>query len=424
MRLNLLQVKTPFVIVIAFAALLYVPNSLSGDEDWPRWRGPRGDGSWNAPPIADQLPPGGLKTVWNSPIAAGYSGIAVANGRLYTMDKPTQPADTERIVCLDAKTGKLTWEQSYQAKYADLDYGKGPRCTPTVFDGRIYTLGAVGHVHCLDEASGKVLWKHDLVSNFKAQQPTWGFAASPVIHRDMVIIHAGMDRGAYLALDRFTGKELWRGGPDPTGYGTPIIIHRGGREELVGWTPEHILGLLLVDGRELWRIPYKVTYGVSIAAPVFVNNTVIVCGYWDGSKAIRLGTSATDAKLVWEENKFLRGIMSQPLCRGGYGYLLDKQHGVVCFELATGEKKWADEHQITPRDRNPQVNMVWLGDTQRALCLNAEGELELVTLEPSGPKEHWRAKLVGPTWAHPAFAGRHVYARDDSEIVCAELPGM
>jgi outer membrane protein assembly factor BamB len=368
------------------------------------------------------LPAGGLKTMWRTPIGPGFSGISVAAGRVYTMDKPKEPADTERILCLDAASGQTVWEHRYTAKYGDLDYGKGPRCTPTVLDGRVYTLGAVGHVVCLDANSGELIWKLDLVRDFKAQQPTWGFAASPVIHGQKVLIHAGMDRGAYLAVDRTTGKEIWRGGPDPTGYGTPIVIQRAGRDELIGWTPEHVIGLSLSDGKEFWRVPYKVTYGVSMATPVFHNNTVVVCGYWDGSKAISLGTSPSDAKLLWEENKFLRGVMSPPLYRDGHIYLLDKQHGLICFQMATGEKVWSDNNQLTPRDRNPQMNLIWLGETDRSLCLNAEGELELVKLAPTGFQEFWRTKIIGPTWAHPAFAGSHVFARDDSELVCVELP--
>jgi outer membrane protein assembly factor BamB len=338
------------------------------------------------------------------------------------MDRPEHPPDSERVVCFDAITGKTVWSHRYSAPYGDLDYGKGPRATPSVADGRVYTLGAVGHVHCMDAGSGSVLWSHDLVREFQAQQPEWGFAASPVVYHDKVVIHAGVERGAYLAFDRRTGQEIWRGGPDPTGYGTPILVRRSGREELVGWTPEHVLGISAADGSELWRIPYKVTYGVSIATPIFYEDTVIVCGYWEGSKAVKLGDAPADAQLLWEENRFLRGLMSPPLCRDGHVYLLDKQHGVVCFRRATGEKVWMDEHQLTPRGRNPQATLVGIAGSDLALCLNAEGELILVRLTPTGVTECWRKKIIGETWAHPAFADRYVFARDDRELVCVELP--
>lgn len=338
------------------------------------------------------------------------------------MDRPSSPAESERIFCFDTETGRLVWEHVYSATYGKLDYPKGPRCTPTVHDGRVFTLGAVGQVVCLDAATGSKQWTRDLVREYESKVPEWGFAASPVIHGGNVIVHAGVERGAYLAFNQKDGSEIWRGGEDPTGYGTPIVIDRPAGEQLVGWTPEHVLGLSVADGRELWRFPYKVTYGVSIATPIFQENTVLVCGYWEGSKAIRLGERPDSAELLWEENRFLRGLMSQPLYRNGLVFLLDKQHGVVCFRLATGEKIWTDENRLTRRDRNPQVNMVWIGDTDRVLCTNAEGELVQARFTENGYEELARCQLTGETWAHPAYAGTRVYARDDATLVCAELP--
>jgi hypothetical protein len=397
-------------------------------EDWPRWRGPRGDGTWNAPPIAEQWPAGGLTQVWKQPIAPGYSGVSVFAGRVYTMDRPwadgdkKTPADAERIVCFDAASGKVLWEHRYSASYEKIDYPKGPRCTPTVHDGRVYTLGAGGHLHCLDAVSGHLLWSQDLVRDHKAVIPMWGLAASPVVEGDLVIVHAGLaGGGCFSAYDRRTGREVWRAGDDPAGYCTPIVIEHAGARILVGWTPQHVVGIRIQDGGLLWKVPYKVTYGVSIAAPVFHDGLVVVCGYWEGSKAIRLGERPEEAELVWEENRFLRGLMDQPLVRDGYGYLLDKQHGIVGFRLASGEKLWSDG-RLHPRDRNPQVSMVWLGNSDRALALNAKGDLVLVRLLPTGMTELARVKVIGQTWAHPAYAGEYLFARDDEQIVCLRLP--
>ncbi len=338
------------------------------------------------------------------------------------MDRPKEPADHERVLCFDALTGKTSWTHQYEAKYDKLDYGKGPRGTPTIHDGFVYTLGSVGHLHCLSAATGKVLWSKDLKTDHRAEQPTWGFASMPVVHGDKLIVHAGMKPGGcYVAYHRKTGEEIWRSGDDPTGYGTPIVIRHAGGEQLVGWTPEHIVGMSLDNGKLLWQQPYKVTYGVTITTPIFHNNTVLVCGYWEGSKAIRLGQPVQDAELLWEENRFLRGVMSQPLCRDGYVYLLDKSNGLVCFELATARVVWTDENRMTPRGRNPQANMVWLGDSDRAIVLNSAGELVLIRLTSKGYEEQSRTKIIGETWAHPAFAGEFVVARDDTEIVCLKL---
>jgi outer membrane protein assembly factor BamB len=412
--------------VVSLALLLPAFNAAA--EDWPRWRGPRGDGTWNAPAIPDKWPASGLKPVWKQPLAPGYSGISVAAGRVYTMDRPwaddakETPADAERILCFDAVRGEPLWEHRYDASYSKIDYPKGPRCTPTVHAGRVYTLGAAGHLHCLDASSGKVLWSHDLVTESQARIPDWGLAASPVIEGNLVIVHAGLEKGGcYSAYDRRTGEEVWRSGDDPAGYGTPIVVDHAGIRLLIGWNPEHIVGINAANGKLLWKVAYKVQLGVSIATPIFQEGIVLVCGYWDGSKAIKLGERPEDAEIVWEENRFLRGLMDQPVYRGGVGYLLDKQHGIVAFRLASGEKLWTDGNQLHPRDRNPQVSMVWLGDSDRAIALNAQGELILVRLTPDGLTEQSRSKIVGHTWAHPAYAGDCVHARDDEQLVCVRL---
>jgi outer membrane protein assembly factor BamB len=420
--------RIPFAGLLAAVAISLWLNAAAA-EDWPRWRGPRGDGTWNAPAVPEKWPEGGPPVVWQSPIGPGYSGISVIGGRVYTMDR-LKDSGEERIVCFDEKDGKLLWEQRYAADYKGLDYDKGPRCTPTVHAGRVYTLGAVGHVKCLDAASGKVLWSKDLVKDHQAKLPMWGFAASPVIDGQLVIIHAGIQPGGcYVAYDRLTGDEIWRGGDDAHGYGTPIIVQHAGLKQLLGWTPEHIVAHDLRDGRLLWTQPYKVEYGVSIATPIFHDGILLVCGYWAGSKAIKLGSQPDEAELLWEENRFLRGLMDQPLYKDGYVYLLEKQHGTVCFELAKGEKLWTDDNKLHPRDRNPQVSMVWLNDTNpkrergtgRAICLNAQGELILIRLSPDGLIEDSRAKILGTTWAHPAYAGDCCYARDDEKLVCVRI---
>jgi len=371
--------------------------------------------------LPDAWPEAGLPRIWRQPIGGGYAGVIVADGRVLVMDRQQQPAEVERVLAFDASTGTPLWTHEYPLAYGKLDYGNGPRAAPTIFEGRVYTLGAVGHVQCLDLGTGNTIWAHDCVGRMQAKIPDWGFAVSPVVWRDLVIVHVGVPKGSFVAFDRATGKEVWRACDDPAGYATPIIVERAGGPQLIGWTPENVVGIALATGRVEWRVPYKVNYGVSIATPIVRDDLVFVTGYWEGSKMIRLGRAAADATLLWEENKYLRGLMSQPLHRGGYGYSLDKQFGLACFELATGNKLWDDDNRLTPRGRNPQVTLVWLGDGDRAIALNSEGELVLVRLTPAGYEEQSRTKIIGPTWAHPAYAGRYAFARDDQELVCVEL---
>lgn len=410
--------------------------------DWPRWRGPHGDGTWDAPQLPAEWPAGGPKTVWRQPVGGGYAGISVADGKVYTLDlrdpvKPTKddgPDGTERVLCFDAATGKPLWSHQYTVRYGDLGgYANGPRSTPTVHDGRLYTLGAVGHLLCLDAATGKVIWQRDTVKECGARVPEWGFAASPVIDGDRVIAHVGArPNGSVIAFDRRTGKEVWRSLPDDAGYCTPVLIEPKSGRQLVVWTPENVHGLDPETGKRLWSVPHKETYGVSIASPIYRDGILFITGYWEGAKTIRLGAKPTDAELLWQDRKHLRGLMAQPLYRDGHVYTFDKGYGLTCFELKSGKKLWDDENQLTPRGRNPHASVVRLGDTDRVLALNSAGELVLARLTPKGYDEQSRAKvLTGRVWGHPAFAGRHMFAKADGaeawqnagphELVCVEL---
>ncbi len=395
------------------------PNTV--ETEWPQFRGPRGDGTWRGPKLPETWPASGLKQLWRQPVGGGYAGVSVAEGRVITMDRQTNP-EVERVLCFDASSGQSLWQHTYPVSYGKLDYGNGPRAAPTIHSGHVYTVGALGDLRCLDAKTGNVVWKKNYLDDFAGRLPTWGFAGSPVVYGDWLILQPGGEKDSgVVAIERLTGKEVWRSLSDEAGYSTPIIVRAHDQDELVCWTPSHIRGLEARTGKLLWSFPYELTYGVSIAKPIAHDGMIFVAGYWHGSKAIRLGDTPTNAKLAWEENKFLRGIMSQPLYRDGHVYLLDKQYGLTCFELQTGKKLWDDDNQTTPRGRNPQASLVWLGDTDRAIILNEEGELILTRLNPEGHREQSRTKIISPTWAHPAFAGNRVFARSDSELVCVSL---
>ncbi|MBS0206102.1 MAG: PQQ-like beta-propeller repeat protein [Planctomycetes bacterium] len=391
------------------------------ETDWPQFRGPRGDGTWRGPKLPETWPALGLKQVWKQSIGGGYAGISVADGRVIAMDRQTNP-EAERILCFDAASGKPLWQHSYPVAYGKLDYGNGPRAAPTIQDGFVYTVGALGDLCCLEAQSGNVVWQKNYLTDFGGRLPTWGYAASPVVYGDWLLLQPGSDNGAsFIAVERKTCQEVWRSLNDEAGYCSPVIIRAHGQDELICWTPSHIRGLEARTGKPLWSHPYEITYGVSIARPIVHDNLVLVAGYWHGSKAIRLGETPTTTTLAWEENKFLRGLMSQPLYRDGYVYLLDKQYGLTCFELQTGKKLWDDKNQMTPRGRNPQASLVWLGDSDRAIILNEEGDLILARLTPEGYHEQSRTRIIDSTWAHPAFAGHRVFARNDKELICVSL---
>jgi outer membrane protein assembly factor BamB len=386
--------------------------------DWPQWRGPDRSGVWKEKSLPDRFPARGLTARWRKPVGGGYAGIAVAGGRVYTMDRQKQPREAERVLCLDAATGETLWTHEYPVRYGKMDYGNGPRSTPTVHDGRVYTFGAVGHLHCLDAVKGKVLWSVDTVRKFQGRIPTWGHACSPLVDGNRLVVQVGGKNNACLvALDRRRGREVWRSLSDRPGYSSPVLIDTKGGRQLVYWTPENVVGLDPALGNLLWKVPFASTYGVAISDPVWHNGVLLVSGYWEGSKAIRLDDKGKRPKVIWQGSR-LSLLMSTPLARGGYVYALDKKNGLKCIELATGKVKWEKEH-VTPQGRNPQASLAWAGE--RALIFNAKGELILAKLTPAGYRQLGKAAVIGDTWANPAFAGKCVFARNDKEIVCVPL---
>jgi outer membrane protein assembly factor BamB len=197
-----------------------------------------------------------------------------------------------------------------------------------------------------------------------------------------------------------------------------VLIDTKGGRQLVYWTAEHLSGLDPATGKVLWQVPHTTEYDVTISDPVLHDGVLLVSDYWEGSLAVRLDDKGLDPKVLWRGKKPLSLLMSTPLCRDGHAYALDRRDGLKCIELKTGRVKWDGQH-VTPKGQNPHASLVWAGE--RALILNARGELILAKLSPEGYREVSRAKVIDETWAAPAFADGCLFARNDQEVVCVPL---
>jgi len=408
--------KLPF---LAMLAILLPAIGLAGDPQWPQWRGPKRDNVWPVTQLPKKLP-AKLPPLWSKPLGGGYGGIAVSGDRVFVMDRQTMPKDVERVVCLDLDTGERNWVREYPVSYKGIDYGNGPRGTPTVHEGRVYTLGTVGHLHCLDAATGKVLWSHDCVAEFRAKLPSWGLACSPLIDGDRVVVQVGGEDACAIAFDRVTGKVLWKALQDRVGYTSPVRIDVGASELLIVWTAENINALEPATGKLLWTVPFAITYDVAISDPVW-HDGVLLCGqYWEGSLALKLGDRGLKPVKLWD-GKRLRLLMATPLVKDGHAYALDREHGLMCVELKSGRVKWQG-WMLSKDKHNPHAAMAWAADG-RAAFLTDKGEFVVAKLSPSGHEELGRAKVFDGSWAHPALLRDRILVRDDQQILCVRLAG-
>jgi outer membrane protein assembly factor BamB len=407
-------------------------------DDWPQWCGPGRDGVWKETGIIEKFPSDRLAPKWRAPVGSGYTGPTVAAGRVYVMDRQTAPKPVERVLCFDAATGRPLWTHAYDCSYSAVQYEAGPRAAVSIADDRAYALGTMGHLCCLDAADGRVLWKKDPKTDYAVRVPPWGVAAAPLVDGDAVLVQLGASGGAcVVALDAATGKEKWRALEDRASYSAPIIISQAGRRVLVCWTGDNLVGLDPASGRPYWKHPIRpAKMIINVPTPVVDRDRLFLSAFYDGSYMFRLRQDEPQVELVWRrrgesetKTDALHAMISTPWFQGDYVYGVDSHGELRCLDAKTGDRVWEDLTAV-PKARWSTIHTVRNGD--RCWMFNERGELVIATVSPQGFHEISRAKLLDPTrvqlgqrggvcWSHPAYAGRHVFARNDNELVCASL---
>jgi outer membrane protein assembly factor BamB len=392
---------------------------------------------WKETGIVEKLPGPRIPLRWRVPISGGYTGPTVAAGRVYVMDRVTEPGEQERVLCFAWETGKELWKHAYDCEYR-VQYTAGPRAAVSIDEGRAYALGTMGHFHCLDAATGKVLWAKDLRAQYKARVPVWGIAAAPLVDGGLVILQAGGPDGAcMIGLDKKTGEERWRALDDRPSYSAPILIEQAGHRVLVVWTGDNVAGLDPASGKVYWKYPFPPKRMViNVPTPVVDRDRLFVSGFYDGALLLRLRQDEPAIEKLWRrigsseiKTDALHAMISTPLLDGDYIYGVDSYGELRCLDAKTGDRVWENLTAV-PKARWSNIHMVRNGG--RVWMFNERGELIISELSPQGFRELSRSKLIDPTseqlgqrggvcWSHPAFAYKHVFARNDRELVCASL---
>ncbi len=281
------------VAVRILGAMLWLALSAPAlGDDWPQWRGADRSGVWREDGILEVFPEGGLEAVWRTPINGGYSGPAVADGRVFVTDwRPREGSRIregfERALALNEETGDVLWTHEWKVGYAPLQasYAIGPRATPTVDGDRVYVAGAVGHVLAFDAAAGDVIWSWNAQEDGDASVAIWGYSSSPLVHGDLVIAVVGAEPdGKVMAFDKHTGEEVWRALSSDweAGYGQPILVERGGVEQLIVWEPRGVNSLDPQTGEVYWTVPWEGVSSLTVATPVVHDNRLFLTQFYRG----------------------------------------------------------------------------------------------------------------------------------------------
>jgi len=431
-------------------------------DDWPQWLGPQRDGVWRETGILAKFPSEGPTVRWRVPIGAGYSGPAVAAGRVYVTDRIAGPksakpasgidkrfiAGSERVLCLNEADGKMVWQHEYDCPY-DVSYPAGPRATPVIDGGKVYTLGSEGHLFCFNADTGEKLWSREFKKDFEIETPIWGFAAHPLIDGNKLICMVGRKGSVVVAFDKATGKELWRAlSAKEPGYCPPMIYKAAGKRQLIIWHPEAVNSLDPENGAVYWSVPFIARNGLSVPTPRQHGDRLFITSFYNGSLMLRFedegkpaeaGTTKSKAPKVSElwrrvgknerNTDALQSIMSTPFFDGDYIYGVCSYGQLRCLKASNGDRVW-ESFAATGGKEERWANAFLIKQGDRYFLPNEKGDLIIARLLPDGYHEVSRAHLLEPTntaagrdvvWSHPAFANRCVYARNDKEMVCVSL---
>ncbi len=431
------------LLAFTYLASLVCYQEIRAD-DWPQWLGPARDSHWREQGILRKFPEGGPVVKWRVPIAGGYSGPAVAAERVFVMDyvtngdqspdpnKRNQLVGTERILCFDAEDGKQLWKHEYDCRY-QISYPAGPRCTPTIDENRVYSLGAEGDLRCLDIDSGLLIWEVNFKRDFDAETPLWGFCGHPLVDGNKLICIAGGPEAIVIALDKKSGKLIWQAldatGP---GYSPPTIIEAGGKRQLLIWHAESLNSLNPETGDVYWSEPLEPNYGMAIMTPRVDDNLLFVGAIRDKSMLLRLNTNSPTAFVEWygKKGKGIDPVNATPFVDNGFLYGVNRDGKLSCVKMSTGEILW-DTFELMPDDRRAHSGTVFLiKHEERFFLFTDSGDLIIARLTPTAFQEVDRAKILKPTgdgfgrkvlWSHPAFAQRCIFARNDKELICISL---
>ncbi len=385
-------------------------------EDWPGWLGPRRDGS-----TSEKVAPwkGELKILWKKPVGEAHSSPAVADGKVFLHTK-VKDKSTERVEAFDAATGDLIWTRDYDHVLFKSMYGNGPRGTPSVVNGKVYTYGITGVLSCLDAKDGSIVWQVDALKTFAAGNLLFGCSGSPLVEDGRVHINVGGKGASLVAFDSLNGKTAWQAFDDKASYSSPILIQQGDKKQLVYLTAANLRAVDPKTGQSIWEYPFKDFLFESSTTPVRVGEVLFGSSITIGSVGLKLKGDGVEK--LWKDSG-LTCYFSTPVPVGDHLYVVtgslsptNAKATLHCIDPTTGKVAWKRENV-----GKYHASLTRTADN-KLLLVEEAGTLVLVDADPKEYRELARAKICGNTWAHPAVANGRFVIRDNRDLICVELP--
>lgn len=425
--------------------------ALAAPHEWPHWNGPTRNAEWHEEGILDSFPESGPKVLWRAPINQGYSGPAVADGRLFVMDRiedrdaPTKLRGAiggiERCLCFHTITGELLWKHEHPCEYR-ISYPEGPRTTPSVSGDHVYFLGAMGWLACHEVATGKVVWEKELTQDYQTEPPVWGFAVHPHVDGDRLYCVVGGKGSAMVCFDRHSGEEIWKSHTaEEVGYAPPVMFEQDGVRQIIHW---HDTGLVAANpetGEILWKHefpgPAPMRPVVCISTPILAGDKLLVSDFYNGSVLLKLSSHPPAAKELWrsgpndpQHDNDLNSLMSTLVVEQEHIYGIAGNGEMRCLKLEDQSLIWRNLQASSATRPTHFATSFLVKNGDRYFLFNDQGYLKIVHLDPSGYRESSSAQVIEPTgfargrdvvWAHPAFADGKMFARNGKEIVCFDM---